>query len=140
MIEICGGLQGDTLAPYLFDIVIYVLHNATEKRSLGITLHSAKGTTSRITWQDLYLTDLDYVDDIALLSLGNLNTCLTTKKYVLNYVFLKNYVLRKSLKNYVLNYVINYVLLPRSFLNYVLNHVLIHFKNYLLNYVFDFFT
>ena len=40
-----GVLQGDTLTPYLFDIVIdYVLRNATEKQTLGITLHSTKGT------------------------------------------------------------------------------------------------
>ena len=64
-----GMFIGDTLAPYLFYIVIdYVLRNATEKQALGITLHSAKGTTSRITRQGLYLTDLDYADDIALLS------------------------------------------------------------------------
>ena len=57
------------MAPYLFDIVIdYVLRNATEKQTLGITLHSAKGTKSRTTQQGLYLTDLDYADDIALLS------------------------------------------------------------------------
>ena len=66
---ICGVLQGDTLAPYLFDIVIdYVLRKATENQNLGITLHSAKGTKSRTTRQGLYLTDLDYADDIALLS------------------------------------------------------------------------
>ena len=64
-----GVLQGDTLAPYLFDIVIdYVLRNATEKQTLGITLHIVKGTKSRTTRQGLYLTDLDYADDIALLS------------------------------------------------------------------------
>ena len=62
-----GVLQGDTLAPYLFDIVIdYVLRKATEKQILGINLQ--KGTTSRITRQGLYLTDLDYAEDIALLS------------------------------------------------------------------------
>ena len=64
-----GVLQGDTLAPYLFDIVIdYVLRNAIEKQTLGITLHSAKETKSRTTRQGLYLTDLHYADDIALLS------------------------------------------------------------------------
>ena len=64
-----GVLQGDTLAPYLFDIVIdYVLRNATENQKLGITLHCAKGTKSRTTQQGLYPTDLDYADDIALLS------------------------------------------------------------------------
>jgi hypothetical protein len=64
-----GVLQGDTLAPYLFDIVIdYVLRNATVNRELGITLRGPKGTQSRTTQQGLYLTDLDYADDIALLS------------------------------------------------------------------------
>jgi Reverse transcriptase (RNA-dependent DNA polymerase) len=54
-----GVLQGDTLAPYLFDIVIdYVLRNAIEKKPLGITLHSAKGTKSRITQQGLYLMQM----------------------------------------------------------------------------------
>jgi hypothetical protein len=43
-----GVLQGDTLAPYLFDIVIdYVLRNATEDETIGISSHSAKGTRSR---------------------------------------------------------------------------------------------
>ena len=36
--------------------------------TLGITLHSAKGTKTRTTQEGLYLTDLDYADDIALLS------------------------------------------------------------------------
>ena len=31
-------------------------------------MHCAKGTKSRITQQGRYLTDLDYADDIALLS------------------------------------------------------------------------
>jgi hypothetical protein len=54
---------------YLFDIVIdYVLRNAAEDQTLGITLHSAKGPTYRTTQQDHYLTDLDYADDITLLS------------------------------------------------------------------------
>jgi hypothetical protein len=35
-----GVLQSDTLASYLFDIVIdYVLRNAIENQTLGITLH-----------------------------------------------------------------------------------------------------
>jgi subtilase family serine protease len=64
-----GVLQVDTLASYLFDIVIdYILRKTTEKQALGNTLNGAKGTTSRTTRQDFYLTDLDYADDIALLS------------------------------------------------------------------------
>ena len=72
-----GVLRGDTLAPYLFDIVIdYVLRKATENQNLGNTLHSAKWTKSRTTRQGLYLTDLDYADDIALLS----RSCKDAKK------------------------------------------------------------
>ena len=36
-------------------------------------MHSAKGTKSRITQQGLYLTDLDYADDIVLLSSSFVN-------------------------------------------------------------------
>ena len=66
-IELCiGVLQGDTLAPYLFVIVIdFVLRVALdEEPSLGLMIK--KGTTSR--HPSKYLTDLGFADDITLFS------------------------------------------------------------------------
>ena len=63
-----GVLQGDTLAPYLFIIVLdWVLRNALPDESLGAELTPPAGTKSRPI-PGKYLTDLDYADDIALLS------------------------------------------------------------------------
>ena len=63
-----GVLQGDTLAPYLFVIVLdWVLRNALPDESLGVELNPPQGTRTRPT-PGKYLTDLDYADDIALLS------------------------------------------------------------------------
>ena len=71
-----GVLQGDTLAPYLFVIVVdYVLRAAIPDDSVGFMIqkrlsrrHPAK-----------YVTDLDFADDIALLSgtMANAQTLLT---------------------------------------------------------------
>ena len=71
-----GVLQGDTLAPYLFVIVVdYVLRAAIPDDSVGFMIqkrlsrrHPAK-----------YVTDLDLADDIALLSgtMANAQTLLT---------------------------------------------------------------
>ena len=57
-------LQGDTLAPYLFAIVVdYLLRQSIDTlKSKGIDIMPSK--TSRE--KDKYLTDLDYADDIAL--------------------------------------------------------------------------
>ena len=62
-----GVMQGDTLAPYLFVIVLdYALRQATQgkEEELGFTLRRRQ---SRRT-PAICLTDLDFADDIALLS------------------------------------------------------------------------
>ena len=63
---LAGVLQGDTLAPYLFAIVIdYVMRRAVGDRAheLGFTLHPRK--SRRV--QSINVTDLCFADDIALL-------------------------------------------------------------------------
>jgi hypothetical protein len=61
-----GVLQGDTLAPYLFVIVLdWVMRNAIPDPTLGFCIRARVGTTSPA----LYVTDdLDFADDIAVLS------------------------------------------------------------------------
>jgi Reverse transcriptase (RNA-dependent DNA polymerase) len=55
-----GVLQGDTLAPYLFIIVMdYILRRALSDPSLGYGLNVESG---------LYITDLVYADDIAIIA------------------------------------------------------------------------
>ena len=64
---LAGVLQGDTLAPYLFVVVLdYALREAVEGREdqLGFQLLKRK---SRRSGPEM-LTDLDFADDIALLS------------------------------------------------------------------------
>ena len=63
---LAGVLQGDTLAPFLFILVLdYVLRISLDsKNSLGLLLSSRQG--SRHPAQ--YLTDLDFADDLALIS------------------------------------------------------------------------
>jgi hypothetical protein len=57
-----GVLQGDTLAPFLFVLVLdLLLRAAIDEPNLGLRLEDAKGPSVRIS-------DLDYADDIALLS------------------------------------------------------------------------
>jgi hypothetical protein len=64
-----GVLQGDTLAPYLFVLVIYwIMRNAVPDASLGFCVRDRLGTRSRYTSPAVYVTDLDFVDDIAVLS------------------------------------------------------------------------
>ena len=63
---LAGVLQGDTLAPYLFAIVIdYVMRRAIGDRAheLGFTLHPRK--SRRV--HSVNVTDLCFADDIALL-------------------------------------------------------------------------
>ncbi len=64
---IAGVLQGDTLAPYLFAIVLdYALRKAIngKEEALGFQLHRRR---SRRT-PAIVVTDLDFADDIALIS------------------------------------------------------------------------
>ena len=67
---IAGVLQVDTLAPYLFIIVLdYVLRNLDQNKTLGFTLR--KQLSRRYPAE--MLTDADFADDLALLSdkIGN---------------------------------------------------------------------
>ena len=59
-----GILQGDTLAPYLFVIVVdYILRQSVDTlNSKGIDITPNKTLRDK----NKYLTDLDYADDIAL--------------------------------------------------------------------------
>ena len=62
-----GVLQGDTLAPYLFIIVLdYALRQAIQGREvdLGLTITPRRSSRSL----EVTLTDLDFADDIGLLS------------------------------------------------------------------------
>jgi hypothetical protein len=62
-----GVLQGDTLAPYLFVVVLdYVLYNALSDQSLGFQLTKRLRTRSRTATPATYITDLDFADDIML--------------------------------------------------------------------------
>ena len=68
--SIAGVLQGDTLAPYLFIIVLdYVLRNLDQNKNLGFTLR--KQLSRRYPAE--MLTDADFADDLVLLSdkIGN---------------------------------------------------------------------
>ena len=61
--SIAGVLQGDTLAPYLFIIVLhYVLRNLDQNKNLGF-----RDQLSTRYPVDM-LTDTDFADDLALLS------------------------------------------------------------------------
>ena len=65
-----GVLQGDTLALYIFVLVIdWVMRNAIPDASLGFCIQERVRTRSRCTTAPaFYLTDLDFADDIAVLS------------------------------------------------------------------------
>ena len=70
-----GVLQGDTLAPFLFIIVLnWILRNATPDDSTdGFHFQIGKKNqyslrSSSCTSTDKYLSDLEFVDDIALMS------------------------------------------------------------------------
>ena len=67
-----GVLQGDTLAPFLFVIIVdWVMRNATEEAGEGVGF-SLKQNSGRSCYSrdgsPAELTDLDFADDIALLS------------------------------------------------------------------------
>ncbi len=63
---LAGVLQGDTLAPYLFVIVLdYVLRTSIDENSqLGFTLQSRRSRRHPATT----MTDADFADDLALLA------------------------------------------------------------------------
>ena len=64
-----GVLQGDTLAPYLFVLVVdYVLRCAIPDDSHGFIISPRVGTRSRTSSPAVAVSDLDFADDIALLS------------------------------------------------------------------------
>ena len=66
--DICAGiLQGDTLAPFLFIIVLdYVLRMSVDKiNDNGLEIHPRKSSRNPA----VHLTDTDFVDDIALIRL-----------------------------------------------------------------------
>jgi hypothetical protein len=62
-------LQGDTLALYLFVIVVdYVMRVALTDQSLGLKITNKVGTRTRSTIPAKYITDLHFTDDIMLIS------------------------------------------------------------------------
>jgi hypothetical protein len=68
LFEIAAGvLQGDTLAPYLFVIVLdYALRIAIEGKEEELGFHLERRRSRRVGPE--VLTDLDFADDIALIS------------------------------------------------------------------------
>ena len=65
-----GVLQGDTLAPFLFVLILdYVLRISVDSlNSKGIKMKSQQGSRN----PSVYLTDLDFAEDLAL---GNNRKC-----------------------------------------------------------------
>ena len=63
-LTLTGVLQGDTLAPLLFIIVLDYILRQSMKEDYGLTL--IKRRTARVP--GLLVTDLDYADDLSLLS------------------------------------------------------------------------
>jgi hypothetical protein len=61
-----GVLQGDTLAPYLFVIVMDFVLRSAMTDEYGILLKKKTGTARRGS-PALYITDLDFADDLVLL-------------------------------------------------------------------------
>ena len=65
---LAGVLQGDTLAPYLFVIVLdYALRTAIDGREEELGFHLERRRSRRVGPE--VVTDLDFADDIALLSM-----------------------------------------------------------------------
>ena len=65
--DICAGiLQGDTLAPFLFIIVVdYVLRMSVDKiNNSGLEIQPRRSSRNPV----VYLTDTDFADDTALIS------------------------------------------------------------------------
>ena len=66
-----GVLQGDTLAPFLFVIIVdWVMRNAIEEagEGVGFSLHNSSRSSNRPHGSPSERTDLDFADDISLLS------------------------------------------------------------------------
>jgi predicted Rdx family selenoprotein len=64
---LAGVLQGDTLAPYLFVIVLdFAMRMAIEGREEDLGFHLEKRRSRRVG--PVVATDFDFADDIALLS------------------------------------------------------------------------
>ena len=64
---LAGVLQGDTLAPYLFVIILdYALRSAIEGKEEELGFHLTKRRSRRIGPE--MVTDFDFADDIALIS------------------------------------------------------------------------
>jgi hypothetical protein len=69
-IPVTGGvLAGDTLAPYLFVLVLDYVMRKSMDATLGFVLNEEKRINSRCTITSLVLTDLDFEDDIADIAL-----------------------------------------------------------------------
>ena len=70
---LAGVVQGDTLAPYLFGVVVdYALSMAIESHEEELSFHLLKRRSRRIG-PDI-ITDLDFADDIAE-KLSNRRSC-----------------------------------------------------------------
>jgi Reverse transcriptase (RNA-dependent DNA polymerase) len=70
-----GVLQGNSLAPYLLVIVVdYVMRVALAGQSLGLKIINKVETTTRIKTPAKYITDLDFADDIMLISDDAINS------------------------------------------------------------------
>lgn len=62
---LAGVMQGDTLAPYLFIIVIdYIMRTCLTGKDLGLTLQHRRGRR----YPAIKVTDADYADDVALIT------------------------------------------------------------------------
>ena len=61
-----GVLQGDTLAPYIFIIVMDFVLRIAMVDTCGILIKKKTGTVRRPLTPAMYITDLDFADDIVL--------------------------------------------------------------------------
>ena len=74
-LRICWVLQGDTLAPYLLVLVVdYILRRAIPDNTHCFTISPRVGTWSRTSLPAFAVSDLDFEDDIALLSHNHVDT------------------------------------------------------------------
>ena len=103
MMELCVGvLQGDTLAPFLFVLVLdWILRNAIPEEDKSLGFHYQKNlnplnnsSVSSCTRSkaspcnaDKYVTDLDFADDIAMLN-GSMDNSLSGNTIISNANFM----------------------------------------------------